>query len=63
MVVVAAVYWIWSACVELPVAPDAVLVQTAPDDPFNVALRHATELNAYAAVWTGVSVLLAAVER
>ena len=25
---VAAVYWIWSACVELPVAPDAVLVQT-----------------------------------
>jgi hypothetical protein len=60
---VAAVYWIWSACVGLPVAPDAVLVQTSPDDPFNVALRHATELNAYAAVWTGVSVLLAAVER
>jgi hypothetical protein len=37
---VAAVYWIWSACVGLPVAPDAVFIQTSPNDPFNVALRR-----------------------
>jgi hypothetical protein len=58
---VAAVYWIWSACVDLSMPTDSVLLDVS--NPFIVAMHKAADLNAYAAVWTGASVLLAAVER
>ena len=39
------------------------LVLLAVSNPFIVAMHKAADLNAYAVVWTGASVLLAAVER
>jgi hypothetical protein len=59
----AAILWFWSATVELPLAPGAVLDGTTPDHPFNIALHHAAYLNALAAFLTGVSVGLMAIER
>ena len=58
---VAAVYWIWSACVDLSMPTELGAPRCI--NPFIVAMHKAADLNAYAAVWTGASVLLAAVER
>jgi hypothetical protein len=55
---VAAVLWLWSAWADLPPAPGAAIGGTSPTDPFNIALRHVASLNGYAALATGVSVLL-----
>lgn len=60
---VAAAVWFWSALAPLPPAPGAVLGGTTPSEPFNVAMAHVAWLNAWAAVFTGVSVSLIAVER
>ncbi len=60
---VAAGLWIWSACVDLPTTPGAAIGGTSPDNLFNVALHKAAHLNAWAAFLTGLSVILAALER
>jgi hypothetical protein len=57
----AAFFWIWSSLVDLSVPVDAVLLDQT--NPFIVAVHKAADLNAWAAGLTGVSVLLAAVER
>jgi len=56
----AAVFWWWSAGVHLP-APKAYFDQGPDNDPFFMAIKHSSNLNAIAAVLTGLSVALAAV--
>lgn len=55
---IAAVLWFMSAFGKIPPAPGAAIGGTSPADPFNVALRHSAQLNEWAALATGVSVLL-----
>lgn len=56
--VLAAVLWMLSASVDIPLAPGAAIGGTSPDDPFNVAMREAATLNKYAAFATAISTLL-----
>jgi hypothetical protein len=54
----AAVLWFWSASVPLPLAPGAEIGGTLATDPFNVAMRQSASLNQWAALMTGLAVLL-----
>lgn len=55
---IAAWFWIASAMVEIPAAPGAAFGGTSPEDPFNIAIRYAAQLNQWAALLTGVSTAL-----
>jgi uncharacterized membrane protein len=56
--VVAAVLWMFSASVDIPLAPGAAIGGTLPSDPFNIAMREAASLNKYAALATAISTSL-----
>jgi uncharacterized membrane protein len=57
---VAAIFWLASSLVPLPLAPGAAVGGTLPTDPFNVALRDAGWWNRWAALLTAVAVCLTA---
>ena len=58
---VAAACWFMSAFQNPPPAPGAAFGGTLPTDPFNVALAAAAWWNRWAAITTGLSVLLMAI--
>jgi hypothetical protein len=55
---VAAVLWMLSASVDIPLSPGAAIGVTSPREPFNVAMQKAAFLNKRAAFATGLSTLL-----
>lgn len=56
--ILAAVLWLQSARLHIPHAPGAAIVAASPHEPFNVALRHVAVWNKWAAIATGLSLLL-----
>lgn len=58
--IAAAGLWFIASSEEIPLAPGAAIGGTLPTEPFNVALRHSAHLNQWAALVTGVSVILMA---
>jgi len=55
----AAGFWWWSAAIPLPTM-QSYFDQAPETDPFLMAIRHSSNLNAVAALLTGLSVALAA---
>jgi hypothetical protein len=59
--ILAALFWLRSAFVQIPLLPGAAIGGTLPEDAFNVALHDAARWNFLAAAATAISVLLPAV--
>ena len=57
---VAAYFWLVSAWGDVPPAPGAAFGGTSPTEPFNMAMQHSAAMNRYAAILTGISVLILA---
>ena len=55
---VAAVLWMRSASVDIPLSPGAAIGGTSPKEPFNVAMQNAAYWNKCAAFATGLSTAL-----
>jgi hypothetical protein len=58
----AAVFWFWSAAIQLP-APGTYWTKAPENDPFLMAIRHSANLNGIAAILTGISVVMSGVTR
>lgn len=58
---IAAILWFWAASDALP-RMKSYYDSAPPDDPFYVAVKRSAKLNAWAAVFTGLSAFLAFVK-